>query len=57
MIKLINSSEGRTMRLPYFILAASVLGGCDVLTFWREGETARVDMEDLPQFRNCRIQR
>lgn len=31
--------------------------GCDVLTFWREGETARVDMEGSPQFSNCRVRR
>ena len=28
---------------------------CGVLTLWRDGDQARVEMEGSPQFRNCRL--
>ncbi len=30
---------------------------CSMLTLWRQGEVARVDMDGAPQFHNCRAKR
>ena len=29
--------------------------GCSVLTLWRDGDKARVEMEGVPAYTNCRV--
>lgn len=61
------SSSGETADIEiarmHFGLVADAPAGpgekfsCSMLTLWRQGEVARVDMDGAPQFRNCRAKR
>ena len=61
------ASSGETADIEiarmHFGLVADAAAGldekfsCSMLTLWRQGEVARVDMDGAPQFRNCRVKR
>lgn len=49
-------------RMHFDLLADPASGSgesfsCSMLTLWRQGEEARVDMEGASHFRNCRVKR
>lgn len=57
------SGEAATIeisRMQFGLRAEAAAGpgqryGCDVITLWRDGDQARVEMDGSPQFANCRL--
>lgn len=57
-----ETAEIEIARMRFGLLADPAAGpgekfSCSVLTLWRQGDMARVEMDGAPQFSNCRLQR
>ena len=57
-----ETAEIEIARMRFGLLADPASGpgekfSCSMLTLWRQGDMARVDMDGAPQFSHCRLKR